>query len=113
MAVAEDAPVLGTIEAQRSVARGDGVDYRVLVDENPVLIWVRLQPGARFDDLVSHRGDDYWAALQGAARLHYGGHDYDLLEGTTARFAGTVPHGLSNPFRKTCALIAICTVPYW
>jgi mannose-6-phosphate isomerase-like protein (cupin superfamily)/DNA-binding XRE family transcriptional regulator len=108
-----DAPRLGRLDEHPSIPRGPGVEYRLLQAENPQMIHVRLEPGARFTDMRAHRGEDFWVALEGAPRLHYGEDEYDLATGETARFSSTIPHGLSNPGSVPAVLVALCSVPYW
>ena len=106
-------PEISTLAKHRSIARGPGVHYHVLQDENPQMIYVRIDPGARFADMRAHRGTDFWFVLEGKAQLHYGGRTYDVEAGQTVRFSSTVPHGFANPHRTTTQLVALCSVPLW
>lgn len=108
-----DEPEITSLDAHRSIARGPGVEYRVLQDENPQMIHVRIEPGARFADMRSHRGTDFWCVLEGAAQLHYAGRTYDVARGETVRFSSTVPHGFANPHAEPTELVALCSVPLW
>ena len=106
-------PELSSLSEFRSIARGPDVEYLVLQDENPQMIYVRLAPGARFSDFRAHRGTDFWVVIQGQPVLHYGTETYQLTAGETARFSSTLPHGLTNPHSEPAELTAICSVPYW
>jgi transcriptional regulator with XRE-family HTH domain len=113
LGTSHEAPKLGDLDEHRTIPRGPGVEYRLLQVENPQMIHVRLAPGARFNDMRAHRGEDFWLVLEGSPRLHYGEHAYDLEPGGTARFSSTIPHGLSNPGSEPAVLVALCSVPYW
>lgn len=106
-------PELSSLKQFRSIARGPDVEYRVLQDDNPQMIYVRLAPGARFSDFRAHRGTDFWIVIRGTPVLHYGTETYQLTAGDTARFSSTLPHGITNPRGEPAELTAICSVPYW
>jgi transcriptional regulator with XRE-family HTH domain len=108
-----DDPEISELGHFRAVPRGPGVEYFVLQDENPQMIFTRLAPGAAFSDMRAHRGEDFWLLLEGKAQLHYGGRQFDLVEGQTARFSSTIPHGFTNPNKRPAHLVALCSVPYW
>ena len=108
-----EAPEVADLAQFRAVERGSGVDYVILQDENPQMIYTRLAPGAAFSEMRAHRGDDFWLVLEGRARLHYGGVTFDIAAGRTARFSSTIPHGFSNPHAESAQLVALCSVPYW
>lgn len=106
-------PDFARLDSFRTIPRGEGVEYYVLQDDNPQMIYVRMAPGARFADYRAHRGSDFWLALEGNPVLHYGEQTYELTAGETARFSSTLPHGLANPSKTPAALVALCSVPYW
>jgi transcriptional regulator with XRE-family HTH domain len=108
-----DEPAVSELGKFRSVERGAGVEYVILQDENPQMIYTRLEPGSTFNEMRAHRGEDFWLVLEGRARLHYGGRTQDLDAGETARFSSTIPHGFSNPHEGPARLVALCSVPYW
>ncbi len=108
-----DDPEISDLSKFRAVPRGPGVEYFILQDENPQMIFTRLAPGAAFSDMRAHRGEDFWLLLEGKAQLHYGGKEFDLVAGQTARFSSTIPHGFTNPNKRQAQLIALCSVPYW
>jgi transcriptional regulator with XRE-family HTH domain len=93
--------------------RGAGVDYRILRRRDPQLIAVTLEPGARFSDLRSHRGEDVWLVLAGRPTFLYGSRRYPVEEGHVVTFAGSVEHGLANDGEAPARLVAVCSVPYW
>jgi transcriptional regulator with XRE-family HTH domain len=97
----------------RTIPRGDGVEFYVLQDDNPQMIYVRMAPGSEFSDPRSHRGSDFWFVLDGTPVLRYGSETYRLKTGQTARFSSTLPHGLANPGDSPATLMALCSVPYW
>lgn len=106
-------PLIRSIDDARTIERGPGVEYRLLREEQPQLMWVRLEPESAFTDLRAHRGDDYWVSLAGEATLLYGGRRYRFPEGHTASFSGTLPHGVANPSPDPAVLIATSNLPYW
>jgi transcriptional regulator with XRE-family HTH domain len=106
-------PAVSDLSACRSMPRGPGVEYVILQEENPQMIFTTLAAGAAFSDMRAHRGEDFWLMLDGRARLHYGGRTFDLEQGQTARFSSTIPHGFTNPNASPAQLIAVCSVPYW
>jgi transcriptional regulator with XRE-family HTH domain len=106
-------PELSSLENLRSIPRGPGVDFRVVQQDNPQMIYVRMDPAARFSDFRAHRGSDLWIVIAGRPVLHYGAKTYELSAGETARFSSTLPHGLTNPRSEPAELTAICSVPYW
>jgi mannose-6-phosphate isomerase-like protein (cupin superfamily) len=89
------------------------VDYVVLQDENPQMIYSRIAPGGGFTDMRAHRGEDFWYVIEGKADLSYGGRSITLSAGESARFSSTVPHGILNPHDEVASLVALCSVPYW
>jgi transcriptional regulator with XRE-family HTH domain len=106
-------PEFSDLGGFRTIPRGDGVEYHVLQDDNPQMIYVRMAPGSKFNDYRSHRGSEFWFVLEGAPELHYGSETYRLEKGQTARFSSTLPHGLANPGDTPATLMALCSVPYW
>jgi transcriptional regulator with XRE-family HTH domain len=106
-------PTFERLESFRTIPRGAGVEFYVLQDNNPQMIFVKMAPGSRFTDPRSHRGSDFWFVLEGEPVLHYGSETYELGQGDTARFPSTLPHGLANPGSSPAALMALCSVPYW
>lgn len=108
-----DEPVVGEIADARSVPRGEGVEYVIVRAEHPQLMWARLAPGARFEDLRAHRGEDLWLVLAGHVELLYGAKRYPLHARQTARFGGLVPHGFANVGDEPADLVALASIPYW
>lgn len=107
-----EGPTISDVSDTRSPERGEGVTYNIVLNQNPQMIYMRLEPGAA-TDLRAHRGEDFWLVLDGTPQLHYGGKLLDLVPEQTARFSGTVPHGLSNPSDEPARLVAVCSIPYW
>jgi transcriptional regulator with XRE-family HTH domain len=97
----------------RAIDRGQGVDYRLVHEADPQMIFVRLDAGAAFSDLTAHRGEDIWLVLEGTPTLIYGTRDYPVTAGTRVRYSATIPHGWRNSARKPAVLVALCTAPYW
>jgi mannose-6-phosphate isomerase-like protein (cupin superfamily) len=95
------------------IDRGDGVEYRVLRADHPQIVIARLAPGAKFEDLRAHQGEDYWVVQKGTVSLEYGGKEYEIREGQTVRFSGTLPHGFANTGNTPAELFALCSFPYW
>lgn len=108
-----DPPAISEITAAKAIDRGRGVEYYLVREIHPQLIFVSLQPKSSFKDLRAHAGEDVWVVCDGAVELLYGDRSYSLAGGQTARFHGGVPHGISNPHRARARLLALCTVPYW
>jgi transcriptional regulator with XRE-family HTH domain len=108
-----DEPVIADIAAARSVERGEGVEYLIVREEHPQLMWTRIAPGARFDDLRAHRGEDLWLVVRGRVELLYGAGRHPLRAGQTARFGGLVPHAFANVGDEPAELVALATIPYW
>ena len=106
-------PEIENIADARTIDRGDGVEYRVLRADHPQIVLARLAPGAKFEDLRAHQGEDYWVVQRGTVSLEYGGKEYKLREGQTVRFSGTLPHGFSNIGNTPAELFALCSFPYW
>jgi transcriptional regulator with XRE-family HTH domain len=106
-------PDMSSIADARTIDRGAGVEYRLIQEDHPQIVFVRIAPGAAFSDLTAHRGDDVWLVLEGSPTLLYGNHEYPVAAGTRLRFSATLPHGWSNTGKRPAVLVALCTSPYW
>ena len=106
-------PEIENVADARMIDRGNGVEYRVLRADHPQIVIARLAPGARFEDLRAHQGEDFWVVQRGTLSLEYGGKEYTLREGQTVRFSGTLPHGFANAGDEPAELFALCSFPYW
>jgi transcriptional regulator with XRE-family HTH domain len=106
-------PEIEDVADARMIDRGNGVEYRVLRADHPQIVIARLAPGARFEDLRAHQGEDFWVVQHGTVSLEYGGKGYALRQGQTVRFSGTLPHGFANPGNEPAELFALCSFPYW
>lgn len=106
-------PDVFKVTETKTIDRGKGVEYYLIRDMHPQLVFVVMQPRSVFEDLRSHAGDDVWIVCDGAVDLLYGERSYPMKAGETARFHGGVPHGISNPHKKPAQLVALFTVPYW
>jgi transcriptional regulator with XRE-family HTH domain len=106
-------PEIEDVSDARTIDRGEGVEYRILRADHPQIVMARIAAGARFEDLRAHQGEDFWVVQRGTVLLEYGGKDYELQEGQTARFSGTLPHAFANAGSETAELVALCSFPYW
>jgi len=106
-------PEIDEIADARTIDRGEGVEYRVLRADHPQIVTTRLAPGAKFEDLRAHQGEDFWVVHSGTVTLQYGGKEYELRAGQTVRFSGTLPHGFANTGSVPAELFALCSFPYW
>jgi len=106
-------PTIRGPKDHRMISRGPGVEYVVLQDSNPQMIYARIESGGRFNDMRAHRGEDFWYVISGKADLSYGGRKITLVAGESARFSSTMPHGFLNPYGEEAVLVALCTIPYW
>lgn len=106
-------PEIKRVRGARSIDRGKGVDYRILREDHPQIVFARLEPNARFADLRAHRGEDFWVVIEGRVTLMYAGKTYTIRQGHTARFSATLPHGFANSSDGPAVLLALCSFPYW
>jgi transcriptional regulator with XRE-family HTH domain len=106
-------PVIADYENAASVDRGPGVDYRIVQNENPQIIWVQFKPRGRFLDFRAHPGVDICLVTRGEVELLYGAERHRVAQGQVIRFSATTPHAFANPADKPAELIALGTVPYW
>jgi transcriptional regulator with XRE-family HTH domain len=106
-------PQIRPLAEHPTIDRGPGIEYRLIRADHPQVMHVVMDPFTVFADLRAHQGEDFWIILHGRAELLYGRRRYPLSATETARFSGTVPHGIENPHAERAELIALSTVPYW
>lgn len=106
-------PDIENIAEQPTIERGSGVSYRLIRRDPPQVMHVVLEPSSVFADFRAHQGEDFWILLRNRVDLLYGDRRFALTAPQTARFSGTTPHALENPYSEPAELIAVTTVPYW
>jgi transcriptional regulator with XRE-family HTH domain len=84
------------------VTRGPGVHYEAyrLHAMGMELFPIRFDPGAGFEDDITHEGLDALLVLEGALTLRVDGRDYVVEEGKCAIWSAAYPHSIRNHTRR-------------
>lgn len=98
-------------ENRLQVARGAGVRYEVYrVPGTSIEVMVsELEPGARYDDDLTHEGVDIVLPVRGAVVAEIAGTNHVIRERQCAVWAGSYHHRLSNPFRQPATVVGVVT----
>lgn len=73
---------------------------------------VELQPGAESSaEAYSHSGEKAGIIIEGSLELWLNGERFELAEGDTCQFSGSIPHRYSNQGSAICRVIWVLTPP--
>ncbi len=112
----EDEPRIIHRSQRHRVRLGEkGVNVEVLTPygQNAVeMICMRIPPGATSSRVHrAHEGKECHLVVEGEVQANYGGRVYNLKEGDSFIWDGSVPHRLRNVGRKTAVVIIALAPP--
>lgn len=98
-------------DARISVPRGEGIDYEVirLPGMGSELIFVRLEPRARFSGDLTHEGVDVTLVVEGTVSATYNHKEYVLHTGDCILWSGGYPHSFRNDTKKRACYVGLVT----
>ncbi len=93
----------------------EGVSVEVLspYGQNSLeMLYMRIPPGrASSKEHRTHEGKECHLVVEGSVQANYGGQTYNLEEGDSFIWDGSVPHRLQNTGRKTAVVIIALAPP--
>ena len=112
----DGAPVVISADDMLLADRGTGIRYRFLpasTISGLQLIHVEFEPGAGFESMLAHRGEDFCWVVRGELTLLDGDGEYRVERNQAVAYSATVPHAFRNHTRRPAEMVAMTSPPYW